>query len=173
MKKKILLITLITLMVMLIGCSSKQAENVCQADECNNLCIIYRIANSKFYGVYCEEHTCIEQDCYSGREIGNNKYCTYHKLKYEQEEQNKIKLSASQITIIREIVDEYCELLISKHSNILAVNIINDIPETSSLYIKYYCNVVRKDSNINPATIYITIEEDGSFKVDNLEYDEE
>lgn len=59
----------------------------------------------------------------------------------------------------------------SKHSNILEINLLTDEPETGTIYITYRCNVVRKDSGTNLATIYITMQDSGTFRVMELEYD--
>ena len=155
--------------------SFKDEMNICKAENCNESCISYKIGHETFNGSYCEKHTCTETDCYNGIEFGqfgDGKYCVYHKSKNDYEEQNKIILSNSQIEEIKKVVDEYCELIMSKHSNILAINLINNTPETGAMYIKYRCNVVREDSNTNFATIYILMQDDGIFRVTELEYDE-
>ena len=153
---------------------SEDKINICKTENCNEPCISYKIGHETFSGTYCEKHTCIEADCYNGIEFGqygDGNYCTYHKSKNDYEEQNKIILSDSQIEEIKKVVDEYCELIMSKHSNILAINLINNTPETGTIYIKYRCNVVREDSNTNLATIYILMQDDGTFRVTELEYD--
>lgn len=164
------IVTFIMLYAIISYYNSKERINICKVENCNKPCISYKIGHETFNGSYCEEHTCIETDCYNGIEF--DKYCTYHKSKNDYEEQNIINLSDSQIEEIKNVVDEYCELILSKHSNILAINLINDTPETGTMYIKYRCNVVREDSNTNLATIYILMQNDGTFKVTELEYDD-
>lgn len=147
---------------------------ICKAENCNEPCINYKIGHETFNGSYCEKHTCAETDCYDGIDFGQSgdgKHCTYHKLQNDYLEKNKIILSESQIEEVKKVVNDYIELLMEKHSNILAVNLINDTPETGTMYIKYRCNVVREDSNTNLATIYVIMNENGNFRVTELEYD--
>lgn len=146
----------------------------CKAENCNEPCISYKLGHETFNGSYCEEHTCIETDCYNGIEFGkfgDGKYCTYHKSKKDYVEQNKIILSDYQIEEVKKVVNEYCESIMSKHSDILAINLINDEPETGIIFITYRCNVVREDSRTNLATIYISMHDDGTFRVIELKYD--
>ena len=148
---------------------------ICKAENCNEPCVNYKIGHETFNGSYCEEHTCIETDCYNGVEFGqfgDGKHCTYHKSQIDYFEENKIILTNFQIEEVKKVVNDYIELLISKQSNILAVNLINDTPDTGTMYIKYRCNVVREDSDINLATIYVLMHDDGTFRVTKLEYDE-
>ena len=171
MKWSILVITLI----LFTGCSSNQSISevetgtpICKVEGCNNPCkdigtdyLLY------VYYDYCVEHACEEDGCGSEKE-SSEKYCTIHKKKHALEERNSIKLSDSQVKQARKVVDEYCDNLLSKHSNILAVNIINDRPETTPTSILFDCNVVREDSDVNLATIYVSLQENGSFKFDRL-----
>ena len=61
----------------------------------------------------------------------------------------------------------------SKQSYILAINLINEYPEYVSEYsCSFRCNVVREDDNTNLGTIYLSINNDGSFKVDRLMLDD-
>lgn len=170
-----LIITFIMLCAINNYDNSKDEINICKAENCNEPCVSYKIGHETFNGSYCEEHTCIETDCYNGIEfgqLGDGKHCIYHKTQIDHQEQDKIMLSDSQMREIKNAVDEYCELAMSKHSNILAINLVNDTPETGTMYIKYRCNVVREDSDTNLATIYVLMQDDGTFRVTELEYDE-
>jgi hypothetical protein len=141
------------------------SEFTCNQKNCNN----FHIRG----GDYCTEHTCEENGCTSKKSSGLL-VCYYHfeqNLEADSEEEN-ITLTNLQITAIRKVVDEYCDNLISKQSSILAINILNDTPETTSISITYNCNVVRKDSDVNPATIYVGEDSDGNYKVESLLYDE-
>ena len=81
-------------------------------------------------------------------------------------------MTDSQIEQSKIVVENYIKTLISKQSDILSINIINDIPETTTLYIKYRCNVVRKNDDTNLATIYVLFDDkNGSFHIERLEYD--
>ena len=171
----IMLIVTFIMMYMINNYYSSKDEYICKAENCNEPCISYKIGYETFNGSYCEEHTCIETDCYNGIEFGqfsDGKYCTYHNSQIDYQEVNKIILTDSQIREVQNIVDEYCESLMSKHSNILAINFINDTPETGTMYLKYRCNVVREDSDTNLATIYVLMHDDGTFRVTELEYDD-
>lgn len=162
MKKKYILLIFLSIVVIIY---IKYQNNICAIDNCNNK----RVANGK----YCNEHTCEWDGCTAEKGIGKTHYCYYHveqnALQYQ--ETNKIKLTESEIKQTRKVADDYIKQLMETQSNILAVNIINDNPETTTLYIKYNLNVVREDSDTNLATLYIYITSDGTFKVDKLEYD--
>ena len=89
------------------------------------------------------------------------------------QETNKIILTDSQTKQARIVVDDYIKTLILEQSDILNVNIINDIPDTTTLYIKYHCNIVKKNDDTNLATIYVLLDDkDNKFQVDRLEYDD-
>ncbi len=157
--------------ILLCGCSAtNKDENICGVEECNNECVHYFLAHSTYYGEYCDEHTCNAEDCYSKKDIDSD-FCSYHILIHQKEEEERIKLSESQIEQVRKIAEEYCDLIMEKHSNIKNIYIYNDEPETDSVYIKFKCNVSRDDSDINPATIYLTIDDNGRFKAETLKYD--
>ena len=132
--------------------------------------LIVVITKESKNGNYCIDHTC-SVDGYTAQKSIGSLECYYHLNNYQEE--NKIDLTDSQIKQARIVVEDYIKTLMSKQSDILSVNIINDIPETTTLYIKYRCNVVRKNDDTNLATIYVSLDDkDNSFKVDGLEYDE-
>lgn len=140
-------------------------ETTCSLENCDNTII----NGSK----YCSEHNCEWGGCSSQKGAGKTHYCYYH---VEQNALNnqveEIILTDSQINKAKQAVEEYCESLMEKQSNLLAINLINDYPEYVSQYsCSFRCNVVRDDSNTNLATIYIKLQDDGSFKVDELKYD--
>ena len=142
------------------------SQIICSFDNCNNK----RIKNGK----YCIEHTCSINGCIEQKGIGIST-CYYHHEERQNncQEANKIILTDSQIEQSKIVVENYIKTLISKQSDILGINIINDIPETTTLYIKYRCNVVRKDNDTNLATIYVLLDDrDGSFHIERLEYDD-
>lgn len=139
-------------------------ETICDVNGCNNKCV----KNGK----YCIEHTCEIEGCVAQKSVAHS-MCYYHFDEHikNYEDDNKIILTDSQIKEARAVVDNYIELLMSKQPNILGINIINDTPETSSLFIKYSCNVVREDDDTNLATIYVSMDKDGKFEVNSLEYE--
>ena len=176
MKRRWYILLFIALFIILTGCSNKSQSEIptCRVENCDNPCIKYRVANSYYYANCCEEHKCIEKDCYDCIELGefgDGEHCTYHLSKINYQEENKMILTDSQIQESKRVVDEYCDLLMSKQSNIKSINFIGDNPEIGTIYIMYRCNVVREDSDINPATIYVTMDDDGNFKVQSLDYD--
>ena len=74
----------------------------------------------------------------------NTAYCIEHidtkaNELYEQYSDNNIKLTDTQLTECRTIVDDYCETLINTQSNINSIYISDDTPETSIFNIMYKC----------------------------------
>ncbi len=172
------IIFLVIILTLFSGCSNNKNESetpICKVEDCNNPCIEYRVADSYYYANCCEEHKCIEKDCDECIELGefsDGIHCTYHLSKINYQEENKIILTESQIQESKRIVDEYCDLLMSKQTNIISINFTEDAPEIGTIYIMYHCNVVREDYNIKPATIFVTMDNEGNFKVQSLDYDE-
>ena len=142
-------------------------SNKCEHKGCNN---------SKIKGSnYCENHTCKWEGCNS-ESVPGMKYCYKHEEKYDKQitEEDKIELSDSQIENIKQVIKEYSDNLIEKQDSILAVNLLSDTPVTAyTTGITFNCNVVRTDSDTNLATIYVIMNNDGSFKVQSLIYDNE
>lgn len=141
-------------------------ETTCSLDNCDNT----RISGGK----YCSEHNCEWEGCTSQKGAGKKHYCYYH---VEQNALNnqveEVVLTDSQVQKAKEAVREYTKKLMDKQTNILAINLINDYPEYVSEYsCSFRCNVVREDDNTNLATIYLSIDNDGNFKVSRLMYDE-
>lgn len=140
-------------------------DNVCEFRGCNN----FKSKGSK----YCEEHKCISEGCTAKKSPGSN-YCYYHIEENAKkiEEESKLELSDSQIESIKQVIKEYSDNLIAKQDSILAVNLLSDTPVTAyTTGITFNCNVVRTDSDTNLATIYVVMNNDGSFKVQSLMYD--
>lgn len=171
MKIKLTQITIsIMLLTLLTGCynnnnSSKVEQTLCSVENCNNIVVKNDYGHVVYsYGKYCEEHTCKEDSC-GGMVQDNGDYCNIHTEK-------QITLSDKQLIEVRQVADEYINQLMSMHSNILDVNIINDNPKLTTKDIQYRCNVVREDNDTNLATIYLFINSDGNFEVDRLMYDE-
>lgn len=81
-------------------------------------------------------------------------------------------MTESQISKAKKAINEYVQNLMEKQSDILGVNLLSDDPDVVLDYVlTYRCNVVRKDSDMNLATIYVSIVEDGTFKATKLLYD--
>lgn len=123
---------------------------------------------------YENKSLCLVNGCYNEVANNNTAYCKEHidtkaNELYEQYSDNNIKLTDSQLTECRAVVDEYCEKLINTQSNINSIYISDDTPETSIFNIMYKCYVTRGDK-VERATIYVEMSEDGVFKVDKLEY---
>lgn len=162
MKKIIPILIILILVIPIIAYS----QTICSFDNCNNK----RIRNGK----YCIEHTCNVDGCTEQKGIGIST-CYYHHEEHlnNYQETNKIILTDSQTKQARIVVDDYIKTLILEQSDILNVNIINDIPDTTTLYIKYHCNIVKKNDDTNLATIYVLLDDkDNKFQVDRLEYDD-
>lgn len=161
--KKYITLTLLFLfcIILLVICK----ETTCDLDDCNGK----RIKN----GRYCIEHTCEVDGCVAQKGVAKT-VCYYHFEEHinNYQTENEFTLTDSQTREARKVVDEYCDKLVSEHSNILAVNIINDTPNiVSQSSLTYDCNVVLEGENINLGTIYVLISSDGTFKVNNLLYD--
>lgn len=140
-------------------------ETTCDLDNCNN--------KSVENGRYCVEHTCEVDGCVAQRGVAK-KLCYYHFEEHinNYQTKNEFTLTNSQIKKARKVVDEYCNKLVSKHSNILAINIINDTPNIiTQSSLTYDCNVVLDNDDTNLGTIYVLISRDGTFKVNKLLYD--
>ena len=142
------------------------SETTCSLENCDNT----RINGSK----YCSEHNCEWEGCSSPKGAGKTHYCYYHAEQNALNNQvEEITLTDSQVNKAKQAVEEYCKSLKKKQPNLLAINLINDYPEYVTEYsCSFYCNVVREDDNTNLATIYLSINSDGSFEVDRLMYDE-
>lgn len=161
--KKYITLTLLFLfcIISLVICK----ETTCNLDDCNGK----RIKN----GRYCIEHTCEVDGCVAQKGVAKT-VCYYHFEEHinNYQTENEFTLTDSQTREVRKIVDEYCNKLVSEHSNILSVNIINDTPNVvSKSSLTYDCNVVLKGDNTNLGTIYVLISSDGTFKVNNLLYE--
>ena len=141
-------------------------EVICSKKNCSN----FKIKN----GEYCSEHNCEWEGCTSPKGAGKTHYCYYHAEQNALNNQSKeITLTDSQVKKAKQVIEEYCDNLMDKQSNILAVNLINNYPEYVSEYsCSFRCNVVREDDNTNLATIYLSINDNGDFKVDRLMYDD-
>lgn len=140
-------------------------DGVCEHNNCNNRSI-------KNYE-YCIEHKCEWEGCTSEKGAGKSHYCYYHIEQNNLQPQKEIALTDSQVNKAKQVIESYCKELMNKQSNILAVNLINDYPEyVSEISCSFRCNVVREDSDTNLATIHLTINDDDTFKVDRLTYDE-
>lgn len=160
----------IMLLTLFTGCSNNtnnlnSEQTLCGVENCNNLVVKNDYGHGVCsYGKYCEEHTCKEDGC-GGMIHNDGDYCNIHTEK-------QIALSDEQLIEVRQVADEYINQLMSIHSNILAVNIINDSPKLTTTDIQYRCNVVREDNDTNLATMYIWLSDNGTFTVKELEYDE-
>ena len=157
----------IIVFICIIGIIIISLSNKCEHKGCNN---------SKIKGSnYCENHTCQWEGCNS-ESVPGMKYCYEHEEEYDKQitEEDKLELSDSQIEGIKQVIKEYSDNLIAKQDSILAVNLLSDTPVTAyTTGITFNCNVVRTDSDTNLATIYVIMNNDGSFKVQSLMYDNE
>ena len=113
---------------------------------------------------------CLIDGCYNNAKE-YSAYCTQHSIDDLIVEDNNIKLTDFQITKCRKVVDDYCKKIIKSQSNIQSIYIIDDIPETSAFYIMYQCYVT-VDDDVKLATIYVEKSSDESFKVKELEYND-
>ncbi len=139
-------------------------EVICGKKNCNN----FKVKN----GEYCYEHTCNVEGCFNEKSPGSEicYSCIEDSWNNKSEE---VTLTDSQVNSAKQAIQDYCEALMKKQSNILAVNLINDYPEYVSEYsCSFRCNVVREDDDTNLGTIHLTINKDGTFEVDRLMYDE-
>ena len=135
---------------------------VCGKDGCNNL----RIKNSKF----CSKHTCSNENCFNEKIPG---FDICYSCFEENSNEEEYTLTDNQLQQAHNTINEYCNNLMEKQSNILAINLINNMPESVTDYsCTFKCNVVTKESDINIATILLLIDKDGNFSVQNLLYDD-
>lgn len=134
--------SILLICLLLCGCSKKE--------EVKSLCLISGCYNeAEKYSAYCSQHSIDD-------------------LKATKD--NSIQLTETQLTECRAIVDEYCEKLMDTQSNIQAIYVPDDEPETSVLYIMYKCFVTRGD-DMDIATIYVEMSDDETFEVYKMEYD--
>ena len=146
-------------------------SDICSVDNCTNPITKEDLGYGVYsYSEYCEEHTCQIQYCQLEK-ASNDMYCYPHAREKQLIEEKNLKLTNQQTNEARKVVDQYCQSLMSKHSNIRGINMINDTPETTETFVIFRCNVVRDDSNTNLATIYVKLQDDGAFKIDELKYD--
>lgn len=139
-------------------------EVICSQKNCNN----YRVKNGKF----CSGHTCEIEGCFNEKSPGSNMCysCIEDSWNNESEE---VTLTDTQVSRAKKVIKEYCENLMNNQSYVLAINLINDYPEYISEYsCSFRCNVVMEDDDINLATIYLSISNNGDFKVDRLMLDD-
>ncbi len=140
-------------------------ETTCSLDNCDNK----RIKNGK----YCLEHTCETEGCVNKKAPGSYSCYSCHEDSRNNQNDDTITLTDSQVNSAKQLIQDYCETLMKKQSNILAVNLINEYPEYVSEHsCSFRCNVVREDDDTNLGTIHLTINKDGTFEVDKLMYDE-
>lgn len=145
---------LLLICLLLTGCSSEQ--NYCLATDCFN--------QQSYNCLYCDEHTCKKEGCKQFK-YSSDEYCAEHKGVKESN-----KLTETQLTKCRAVVDEYCENLKKTQSDIQAIYVPDDEPEVYAFYIMYKCYVTRGD-NVDTATIHVIMSDGDVFKVDKLEYD--
>ena len=140
-------------------------ETTCSLDNCDNT----RVNGGK----YCHEHTCETEGCTNKKAPGSYSCYSCHEDSRNNQDNKETVLTDSQVNKAKNAIEEYCKALMKNQSNLLAINLINDYPEYVSEYsCSFRCNVVREDDNTNLATIYLSINSDGSFEVDRLMYDE-
>ena len=155
----------IGLIVLCVTLVAVKVGTTCSQRNCDNR----RVKNGK----YCSEHTCEWEGCTVQKGAGKENYCYYHAQQNAlQSQSEEIILTESQISKAKKAINEYVQNLMEKQSDILGVNLLSDDPDVVLDYVlTYRCNVVRKDSDMNLATIYVSILEDGTFKATKLLYD--
>lgn len=152
------LFPLLFICLFLTGCTEN--KKYCLSTE--GLCL-----NQPSYNcLYCTEHTCTKDGCKQFK-YSSDEYCAEHKGITTKDSN---KLTDSQLTKCRAVVDEYCENLKKTQSNIQAIYVPDDEPEVYAFYIMYKCYVTRGD-NVDTATIHVIMSDGDVFKVDKLEYD--
>lgn len=140
-------------------------ETTCSLDNCDNT----RVNGGK----YCSAHTCETEGCFNKKAPGSYSCYSCHEDSLNNQDENEVILTDSQVNKAKKAIEDYCKTLMENQSNLLAINLINGYPEYVSEYsCSFRCNVVREDDNTNLATIYLSINNDGSFEVDRLMYDE-
>lgn len=140
-------------------------ETTCSLDNCDNT----RVNGGK----YCYEHTCETEGCTNKKAPGSYSCYSCHEDSRNNQDNEETALTNSQVNKAKKAIEEYCKTLMENQSSLLAINLINDYPEYVSEYsCSFRCNVVREDDNTNLATIYLSINSDGSLEVDRLMYDE-
>lgn len=135
-------VPILLICLLLCGCSEKEKTYQCALPDCDN--------EAEEYSLFCSQHS-IED------------------LQLE-DNGNGIQLTETQLTECRVVVDAYCDKLLSEQSNIRALYVPDDEPETSVLYIMYKCYVTRGD-DVDIATIYVEMSDDETFEVYKMEYD--
>ncbi len=159
---KYFVVILLPMFCIIIFCVYK--EGICSQKKCNN----HKIKN----GEYCYEHTCEVDGCVNERFPGHHKcYSCMEDSRNNQSEE--IKLTDVQVSKAKQVIEQYSKDLMNKQSYVLGINLINEYPEYVSEYsCSFRCNVVRKDDDTNLATMYLSINDNGDFKVDRLMYDD-
>ena len=153
---------IIILITLLSGCHNDKSQQECAVPNCERFC-------ENMYDLYCLQHTCQKEGCFE-KKWEEDEFCINHK-DYNNPK-SKTMPSATQNSIVeaRDVVNDYCNALISKHSYIKEINMTEEY-DITNLYIVFHCNVIQKDNNVKPASIYVRLRQDGSFKVDELIYD--
>lgn len=162
MKKYIKYIATICVIIMLFVVYICYNEFTCKNNKCNN----FRMKNSKF----CSEHTCNNENCFNEKIPGFDIcYSCQEKTMNNEEEYT---LTSTQLQQAHNVINEYCNDLIEKQHDILGVNLINDKPESITNYsCTFKCNIITENSDVNLATIYLLIDKDDNFIVQNILYD--
>ena len=136
------IVPILLICLLLCGCSEKEKTYQCALPDCDN--------EAEKYSLFCSQHSVEDLQL--------------------EEENNGIQLTEIQLTECRAVVDAYCDKLLSTQSNIRALYVPDGEPETSVLYIMYKCYVTRGD-DVDIATIYVEMSDNGIFKVYKMEYD--
>lgn len=155
----------ICLIVLCVTIAAVIVGSTCRFNNCNNR----KVKN----GEYCSDHTCEWEGCTSEKCTGNKHYCFYHMQQIDSQRQSEETiLTESQISSAKKVIEEYIQYLVKESSIISEVNLLSDKPDAviDSVLI-YRCNVDREKLGTLSATIYLSILEDGTFKVTKLLYD--
>lgn len=161
MKKIAFITTSIITIVSLTGCNKNKQIYECAVPNCGNYC-------ENLYGLYCPKHTCQKEDCFE-KKWEDDEFCVKHEYSNSTSD-TTLFTSPDSITKAREVVNDYCNNLLSKHSYIKSINVGEEY-DVTNLYIVFHCNVIQKDNKVRPASIYVLWCSDNSFKVNELIYD--
>lgn len=119
---------------------------------------------------YCIDHICRWKGCKKGVE-GDEIYCSFHyKENKENEKNNKKTLTTAQSKKIKELIEDYCDELVEKQSDVISISVTYDNPLVFDDSAAYRCKVERISLGTNDATIYVNINGEDNFSIDCLLY---
>ena len=116
---------------------------------------------------YCSVHKCKWNECKVEAEIGG-RYCSFHRK--EDEKNNKKTLTTAQSEKIKELIEDYCDELVEKQSDVISISVTYDNPLVFDDSAAYRCKVERISLGTSDATIYVNINGKDNFSIDCLLY---